>query len=565
MIILGIANDETASACLVKDAKVIAAASEERFTRIKMDNSWPENAISYCLDYAGITLDEVDIIAYGWSAGFNAETHLLPYFDRIVHEAQTNAGGLDIFRERIETEIEQDRKHRNEFWEFVKSNNLQGKAFAYDHHECHAYSAYSCSPFEKSLVVTADGRGDFMATTVGYVTPESTDFLYRGSSTDSFGFFYGRITGLLGYRPHRHEGKVTGLAAHGNPHKLLDRMREMIYVKEGRVYGKPGDFYRPFYTNYSDELEQLISENSKEDVAAAAQYHLEESITDLVTYWVKQTGAEYVTMAGGVFANVRVNQCIMEIPGVKNVFIQPQMGDGGLCIGAAAAYLYENGVSHIEMNDAYLGPDYDDETIEKALISASSHIQFEKMEDASEEGVKALENNEVIGFYNGRMEFGPRALCNRSIVYHCKDTTVNDWLNERMDRTEFMPFAPVTLEELAPRCYKNWKQEHIASKYMTITYNCTEEMAENCPATVHIDGTARPQIINEQYNPKMYALLKAWYNTTGGLSLINTSFNRHEEPIVNRPEEAIDALKSGMVDLLIIGNYIARKRHQEIR
>lgn len=559
MIILGIANDETASACIVKDAKLIAAASEERFTRIKMDNSWPENAINYCLDHAGISLGEIDIIAYGWSAGFNAETHLLPYFDRIVYEAQNNPQGLEIFRERIDTEIQQDRKHRDEFWEFVEKNNLQTKAVSYDHHECHVYSAYSCSPFEKSLVVTSDGRGDFMATTVASISPDSTEFLYRGSSTDSFGFFYGRITGLLGYRPHRHEGKVTGLAAHGDPQKLLPKMREMIYVQEGQVVGKSGELYRPFYTNYSDELEKLIAENSKEDVAAAAQYHLEQSITELVAYWVEKTGAEYVSMAGGVFANVRVNQCIKEIPGVKNVFIQPQMGDGGLCIGAAAQYLYENGVSHIEMSDAYLGPEHGDVEIKRALIAASSHIHFEQLEDSSDEAVKALENNEVIGFYNGRMEFGPRALCNRSIVYHCKDTTVNDWLNERMDRTEFMPFAPVTLEELAPKCYVNWQKDHIASKYMTITYNCTDEMAENCPATVHIDGTARPQIINEEYNPKMYRLLKAWYEKTGGLSLINTSFNRHEEPIVNRPEEAIDALKSGMVDLLVIGNYIARK------
>jgi carbamoyltransferase len=560
MIILGIANDETASACVVKDAKLIAAASEERFTRVKMDNSWPQQSIDYCLDTAGVSLDEIDIIAYGWSAGFDGETQLLSYFDRIVYEAQNNPGGLSIFRERIETEIEQDRQKRDEFWEFVDDNNLRDKAVAYDHHECHAYSAYSCSPFDDSLVVTSDGRGDFLSVTVSYMTPEKTDFLYRGSSSDSLGFFYGRITGLLGYRPHRHEGKVTGLAAYGNPDKLLPKMREMIDVKEGKVYGKPGALYRPFYTNYSDELEELIKNNTPEDVAAAAQVHLEDCITRLVTYWVEKTGASHVCMSGGVFANVRANQCIMEIPGVQNVFVQPQMGDGGLCVGAAAEYLYKNGVPKVDMEDVYLGPDYSDKEIEKALEASSDVIEFSKPEDTTDESVKALENDEVIGLYNGRMEFGPRALCNRSIIYHCKDTSVNDWLNERMDRTEFMPFAPVTLEEIAPKCYLGWKKDHIASKYMTITYNCTDEMAENCPATVHIDETARPQIITNEYNPKMYRLLKAWYDKTGGLSLINTSFNRHEEPIVNRPEEAIEALASGMVDLLVIGNYIARRK-----
>jgi len=558
MIILGIANDETASACVVKDAKLIAAASEERFTRVKMDNSWPQQSIDYCLEVAGVSLSDIDIIAYGWSAGFDAETHLLPYFDRIVHEAQNNPKGLSIFRERIETEIEQDRKKRDEFWNFVDEKNLKDKAVAYDHHECHAYSAYSCSPFDESLVVTSDGRGDFMSVTVSYITPDKTEFLYRGSSSDSLGFFYGRITGLLGYRPHRHEGKVTGLAAHGNPQKLLPKMKEMIDVKDGKVYGKSGPLFRPFYTNYSDELEKLISENSPEDVAAAAQFHLEECITKMVTYWVEKTGASYVCMSGGVFANVRANQCILEIPGIKNVFVQPQMGDGGLCVGAACEYLYKNGTPKIMMNDVYLGPDYTDKEILRALESTSG-IEYQRKDEPSKDAVSALENNRVIGLFNGRMEFGPRALCNRSIIYHCKDTTVNDWLNERMDRTEFMPFAPVTLEELAPKCYLGWEKDHIASKYMTITYYCTEEMAENCPATVHIDGTARPQIITEEYNPKMYNLLKAWHDKTGGLSLINTSFNRHEEPIVNKPEEAIEALASGMVDVLVIGNYVVRK------
>ena len=559
MIILGIANDETASACIVKDGVLIAAASEERFTRVKMDNSWPAHSIAYCLGHAGISLNEIDHIAYGWSAGFDAEKHLLEYFDRIVHEAQTNPDGLSIFRERVETEIKQDKKKRVEFWAFVEKNKLNEKAASFDHHEAHAFSAYSCSPFEKSLVVTCDGRGDFMSFSVGYITPESSDFMYRGSSTDSLGFFYGRITGLLGYRPHRHEGKVTGLAAHGDPQKLLPQMREMIYVENGRVYGKSGELFRPFYTNYSEELKDLIKNNTREDVAAAAQFHLEECITKVVTHYVNQTGAEYVCMSGGVFANVRVNQCILEIPGIKNVFIQPQMGDGGLCVGAAAQFLYEKGEPKIQMDNVYLGPEYTDDEIKQSL-SKFEDIQFERAEDASAYAINALKGNRVIGLFNGRMEFGPRALCNRSIIYHCNDTAVNDWLNERMDRTEFMPFAPVTLEELASKCYIGWKNDHIASKYMTITYNCTEEMAENCPATVHIDNTARPQIINPENNPKMYNLLKKYYEETGGLSLINTSFNRHEEPIVNKPSEAIDALRQGMIDLLVIGNYVAEKK-----
>lgn len=559
MTILGIANDETASACVVRDGKLLAAASEERFTRVKMDNSWPQQAIDYCLSYAGTSLGEVDVIAYGWSAGFDAERHLLDYFDRIVYEAKNNPGGLDIFRERIDTEITQDRTKRDEFWEFIDRNELREKAYACDHHESHAYSAYSCSPFENSLVVTCDGRGDFMALTVSQFTPDEMKVLYRGTSVDSLGFFYGRITSLLGYRPHRHEGKVTGLAAHGDPDKLMPLMQDMIYVKDGKIYGKPGENYRPFYSNFSESLESTISSHTREDVAAAAQVHLERSVTDLVEYYVKKTNAEYVCMSGGTFANVRVNQCILEIPGVKNIYIHPQMGDGGLCVGAAAGYLFEKGTPKVEVDDMYLGPEHSPEHIE-SILKTYEGLEWDIPDDPSGRVISALKENKVIGWFDGRMEFGPRALCNRSIIYHCNDPSVNDWLNERLDRTEFMPFAPVTAEEIAPECYKGWKPDHIASRFMTVTYNCTEKMTDNCPAAVHVDGTARPQIVSEKDNPRIHNLLMRYYEEEGGLSLINTSFNRHEEPIVNRPEEAIDGLASGMVDLLIIGPYAVKRQ-----
>lgn len=556
MIILGIANDETASASIIVDGKLIAAASEERFTRIKMDNNWPEHSVKFCLESAGITLDQIDVIAYGWSAGFNAEKHLLSYHDRIVYEAMHNPEGLETFRERIATEIEQDRRKRDEYHAFVVQNNLQQKSVSIDHHEAHAYSAYCFSPFEKSLVVTSDGRGDFMSVTVSYFTPDKMEMLYQGSSTDSLGFFYGRITALLGFTPHRHEGKVTGLAAHGNPEKLLPKMREMIYVKDGKVYGKSGELFRPFYSNFSDELKQLIANNTREDVAAAAQVHLEECITELVTYYVHQTGAEYVCMAGGVFANVRVNQCVMEIPGVKNIFIQPQMGDGGLCIGAAAGYLFENGHPKIQWDNMYQGPEFTDDQIEIELKKVPS-IVYRKSENVVKDVVEAIKNNKVVGLFQGRMEFGPRALCNRSIIYHCRDNSVNDWLNHRMDRTEFMPFAPVSMDDVAKDCYIGWEPDHIASRYMTVTYDCTDFMKKMAPAAVHIDGTARPQVVSPDGNPLMYDILRSWHEATGEPALINTSFNRHEEPIVHHPREGVDALATNIIDVLVIGNYIA--------
>ncbi|TVT58086.1 MAG: carbamoyl transferase [Sedimenticola thiotaurini] len=557
MNILGIANDETASACLIKGGELVAAASEERFTRIKMDSSWPQHSIDYCLKAGDISLEDVNIIAYGWSAGFDAERHLLTYFDRIAAEAQ-NKTGLDVFRERISIEIERDAPKRDEFAKFARDNNFGDRVVYIDHHDSHAYSAYCCAPFDEALVLTCDGRGDFTSLTASVFTRDSHSVLYRAPSIDSLGFFYGRITKLLGFVPHRHEGKITGLAARGNPNKLLPLMKKMIDVEDGRIVAHLGDYFRPFYSNFSDELQSIVAANSKEDVAAAAQLHLEQCVSALVEYYTQKTRIRNVCLAGGVFANVRVNQCIMEIDGVDNIFVQPQMGDGGLCVGAVAGFLHQNGKPKINWRNMYLGPSYADEEISGAL-SAEPQIDFIKSEDVISDALDAIARSEVVGLFQGRMEFGPRALCNRSIIYHCRDVEVNDWLNKRMVRTEFMPFAPVLMSELAERCFVDWKQDHVASRFMTVTYQCTDFMKQASPAVVHVDGTARPQVVFEEDNPFMHSLLGRYFERTGEPALINTSFNRHEEPIVASPVEAIDALRTGMIDVLVIGNFVARR------
>src|SRR6056297_1166248 len=294
MLILGIANAETASACVVREDELLAAASEERFTRTKMDPAWPEQSIEYCLRTAGCGLDELDLVAYGWSAGFDAEKHLLTYFDRIAHEARQNPAGLEVMRERIAVEIERDRTKRNEFWAWVDDNDLRARTVSVDHHLAHACSAYSCSPFEDALVLTCDGRGDFTALSVMKFDTDSVEELYRATSTDSLGFFYGRITQLLGFRPHRHEGKVTGLAAHGDPSILLPVMEEMIRVEDGKLIARCGEWFRPFYSRFSDRLEKTIQSNTREDVAAAAQQHIENCLEALAAHYVRRTGAKHV-------------------------------------------------------------------------------------------------------------------------------------------------------------------------------------------------------------------------------------------------------------------------------
>ncbi len=563
MLILGIVNEEVSGACLVKDNKIVAAASEERFTRIKNDSSWPSQSIEYVLRQENIELSDIDYVSYGWSGDFNSKKHLLMFFDRVVEEVRNNPQQIETFRKRVEIEMRRDEEIRGYFLNFICKNNLSSKTVFFDHHECHAIGAFSCSPFSRSLVLTADGRGDYQSFSVSVFNGSKYQVIHRSSSIDSLGFFYARITGLLGFKVNRHEGKITGLAAYGDPTTYLPLMEKMISYKDGRIISHIGPYYRPWLHDpvFSDELKQIISKAKREDIAAAAQKHLEYIVTSMAKYYLNKTGMNNVCMAGGVFANVSLNKKVFDILQVENVFIQPHMSDGGLALGAAVAAVYQLTGEKVQTDTMFLGPEYKDEEIAYHLNDDEFIVKkLQSNESKIDSAINAIKDNKVVGWFQGRMEHGPRALCHRSILYHCNDSSVNNWLNERLQRTEFMPFAPATAIEIADKCYKNWSSDHVSSYYMTITYDCTEEMIKNCPAAVHVDRTARPQIVSAQTEPTVHKLLLKWYEETGGLSLINTSFNKHEEPIVCSPLDAILALRENMVDVLIIGSFEVRKK-----
>jgi carbamoyltransferase len=553
MITLGITNNDLAGACLVRGNQIVSAVSEERFTRVKDDKTWPARSIRHVLDSADITLNDIDCVAYGWNAGFNAEKHLVSYFDRIVHEATHFPQGLSYFRKRIVDEIANDKGSRDQFDDFVARHELRSKVIYIDHHECHALGAYVCSPFERALVMTCDGRGDYQSLTISDYSPGQCEVLQRETTVDSLGYLYGRITRLLGYRPNRHEGKITGLAAFGDPERLLPVMREMVRYEDGRLRASCGDLYQPSYNGYSEALESLVSREKPEDVAAAVQRHCEELVTAALAHHLAKVGERDVCLAGGVFANVKLNQRVRELPGVRNVFVLPCMGDGGLALAAAvgAAYLKEG--TRFPQPSMCLGPDAGDLDDHLALLESEfPDLTYSQPTQLIPFLTEALAHNQVIGIVKGRTEFGPRALCNRSIIYHAADRKANDWLNKRMHRTEFMPFAPITAEELAPQCYVGWQHDHVAAEYMTMTYDCTASFKDSCPAVVHVDGTARPQVVRRNIDPLIYELLTAWYKRTGQAALINTSFNKHEEPIVCSAQDALEGLLEGVVDIVVL-------------
>jgi carbamoyltransferase len=298
----------------------------------------------------------------------------------------------------------------------------------------------------------------------------------------------------------------------------------------------------------------LANRFAKRDVAAAYQRVLEEVTQQTVEYWVRKTGLTKIAVSGGVHANVKLNQRICEIPGVESVFVYPNMGDGGCGTGAAMLCFEPEVNRRGALDNVYHGPDYSDAEIRQALLEEG--LSGERAENIEERIADLLTEDYIIGRFNGRMEYGPRALGNRSVLYPAGDPEVNQWLNHQLGRTEFMPFAPAALADQAPRLFKNLSGCEKTAEFMTITFDCTDEMIRKCPAAVHVDGTARPQLVSPETNASFHRILQGYYERTGVPAIINTSFNMHEEPIVCSPQDAVRAFLMGNLDYLAIGAYL---------
>ena len=297
-----------------------------------------------------------------------------------------------------------------------------------------------------------------------------------------------------------------------------------------------------------------IEEFKKEDVAFALQSSVEDTVSSFVCGLIEDRSKPDLFLAGGLFANIKVNQNLHETGAFNRVFVSPNMGDGGMSF--MAAHINHTGKT-CPLKNVYLGIDYADDYIERVL--KEKRISYIEEPDIEKKSAFLLAQGKTLARFGGRMEYGPRALGNRSILYQTTDKSVNDWLNKKLHRSEFMPFAPVTLHEYADQCYLNLKKAEYAAKFMTISFNCTEWMKKISPGVVHIDGTARPQILSEEDNPGYYKILKEYHKITGIPSLINTSFNMHEEPIVCSPEDALKAFKASGIDYLAMGDYLIRQ------
>jgi len=565
MYILGLHNDEDSGVCLLKNGKIIDVINEERLTRNKLQGGFPTRSLKYILQKNKLNISNIDYFAYGWHGRqHDYSSYLSKLLERLLKCNLKNKKIYNLIFERLRVEFGRDQITYKKFLSSIKKYKIPlEKTFFYDHHNSHAWSAFACSPFKQAIVFTMDARGDLKSASVSVADQKKgLKEITNNLSFDSLGFLYGQITHYLGFKPHRHEGKVTGLAAYGNPRKTIHIFKKLIKWNGNKIISNLG-YYRPFFTNLSSELIRDLRKHSKEDIAAGVQLHCENIVVKFIKYWIKKINnkkANSICLAGGLFANVKINQKIQEIKGVEKIFVFPHMGDGGLTVGAACNLNFQlTKKSKIKLKNVSYGPEYSDKLIKLQLNKFKKKIKFIKSKNIKNEVVNKLIDKKVVGFFQGRMEFGPRALGSRSILFHTKDKSANDWLNKRLRRTEFMPFAPVTIDKLANNCFDGWKKTDACTPFMTKTFKCKKNFIKNNPAVVHVDETARPQVVDKNFNKIYYQVVEQYCKKTGNYSLINTSFNQHEQPIVCTPEDAVKSLLMNNVDYLAIGNYLVKK------
>ena len=549
------------SAAAFDDYQLVAAASEERFTRQKgAGESVPWLSIDEVLRVAGWRRNDVDAIATtrGWYATHDFR---FPLWRELRYTIERARG-----RERTHRELAvlchrfgiTDTHKLFRADRFLKDNSFRPDTqihFA-NHHEAHALAALFYTDWNDALVYTSDGIGDNVSYSMRGLKDGKLDCYYgddrwltKTLKETGLASAYGYATVACGFKMLRHEGKLTGLAAYGEP-KLSDEMAAQF-----RFNTKSGLIETDF-RNWSAMRETFLAicqGHDRETIAASIQKVAEDFTVQSVRWWLARTGARKLALAGGLFANVRLNRLLAETLPVDEVFIFPAMGDDGLSVGSALTFLHqrdgtERWLQHRHrLDDVYLGQNFDGKIDDMLAAAGMRRLAGRPVETA----VDLIRAGKAGAIYTGRMELGPRALGARSIIASPHDHAINDNLNKRLDRSEFMPFAPYVLEEDAARVFDITDVNRYAAHFMTITCAVKPEWRARIPAVVHVDGTARPQIVRDADNPLFAAILRRFRDQTGLPVLINTSFNVHEEPIVNRPEECLQALSDGRVDFVV--------------
>ena len=575
MITLGInAAFHDSAAALVKDGQLVAAAEEERFTGIKHAKrplpftAWelPFHAIDYCLREAGIVLGEVDNVAYSYdpwrflrdrAVGSTIQLPLEP------SAAQRAEGGWEnpwdpLFASYIVNAPRQlvsgAPHHLKARFAGVPHPSPYRWSFV-EHHICHQASAFLAAPFEHCAVMTLDGRGEDATTTYGRWRDGHYHPLGEVMMPTSLGLLYERITSHLGFLHSSDEYKVMALAALGRP-SYLEKFRRLVKVSHAGRYEieafDPVELFGPARQKGAALTQAHF------DLAASLQAVLEETVLQLAGWLREVSGERHLAMAGGVALNCVMNSRLRDAGIFEQVWVQPAAGDAGTALGAALwidmqHQRAETGrLRHWNMQHAYWGPGYGDDEIEALLT-------YRRLGDVAEETAKLLAQDRIIGWFQGRMEFGPRALGARSILASPLSPDMQARLNELKDREDFRPVAPVVPEDDLADWFSPAQANGGSAPFMLFIYDVPPDKARRIPAVCHADRTARVQTVRRDTNPRYYDLLKAFGRATGVPVLVNTSFNVRGEPIVNTPRDALNAFWSTPLDALVIGSFLLEK------
>ncbi len=558
------------AACILKDGKLLAAAEEERFTHIKHGKrpvpfstyELPYHAINYCLEVAGIHLNDVDHFAYSFDPYLllgkhaNDATLHLPMQPSKVAESEEWLSPWDplFLSYIINAPLQLTGGYPHHLQKRFKAAKIRDEQWHFvEHHIAHAVSAYLPSPFNHAAVLTLDGRGEIATTTYNIGNGNELHRIGQVNMPYSLGLLYEKVTSYLGFLHSSDEYKVMALASYGKP-EFVNDFREIVQTGVNGQYTIKDERFEERFGPARLRNEEFTKHHF--NIAHSLQSVLEETVLEICNWLHNETIEENLCIAGGVALNCVMNTRIRDKTAFKNIWIQPAAGDSGTALGAAIRVDNQerkSGSKGFVMDHAYWGPEYSNEEIEKFLKWTKT--KYFKLDNIAEETAEILAQDKIIGWFQGRMEFGPRALGSRSILASPINAEMQSRLNEVKDREDFRPVAPVVLEEEA----ENWFVNAHYSPFMLFIYDVKPEKADKIPAVRHVDGTARIQTVNERQYPLYHSLLKAFKKKTGVPVLVNTSFNTLGKPIVCTPRDAIECFWSSPFDALVIGSFLLEK------
>jgi carbamoyltransferase len=545
------------AAALYQDGQLVFAAAEERFSRVKKDARFPQLAIAAALDHGHVAPMELDAIAFGWNSAPATQLHTLRAMltGRVPLTAKMTADAV--------VAAAREMYHRNGVRALRRSFEVPRSVpiFFIDHHLAHAWSGYAPSGFDDALVMVSDGRGATQATTLYHARGDFMRAVQTITWPNSLGAFYEAFTQWLGFERHNDEWKVMGLAAYGVPDRDLTRFLKV--TEDG--YRLNARFVCGRWWNDISELERILGPRRQPEVlitsddqnlAASVQKATEDAMFAVVREGIRLTGCRNLCLAGGVALNSKANGRLLASGLIDNLFVQPAATDDGTAIGAALAAHLRLGkpVPRGRLTNVYLGPEYSASQIEDVIATYKLHSY--KLPDLEQQVASLLALGAIVGWFQGRMEFGPRALGSRSILADSTHFRMKDRVNQSVKfRENWRPFAPSCLAESAKDYFRGARE----APFMTMTFDVLEHQRDRIPAVTHADNTARVQTVSRDVNPRYWRLIKEFENKTGVPVILNTSFNLRGEPIVCSPKDAIRTFYSSGLDFLALGDWLIAK------